>query len=78
MTTETLTLDGDYIELCTLLKIAGPTVSGGMAKHLIADGLVFVDDVIETRKKCKIKAGQTVIFDEFEIKVLAPNTSNPN
>jgi ribosome-associated protein len=69
MNKETFPLDTDYIELCTLLKLTGPTVSGGMAKHFIAEGLVTVDGEIETRKKCKIKAGQTVIFDEFEITV---------
>jgi ribosome-associated protein len=69
MTTETLTLDGDYIELCTLLKITGPTVSGGMAKHLIADGFVSVDGHVETRKKCKIRIGQTVVFEDFQITI---------
>jgi len=68
---ETFSLDGEYIELCTLLKIAGPTVSGGMAKHFIADELVSVDGQIETRKKCKIRPGQTVLFEDFEIAVIA-------
>ncbi len=69
MTTEFFHLDGEYIALCDLLKIAGPTVSGGMAKHLIADGFVMVDGVVETRKKCKIRSGQTVVFEDFEIVV---------
>jgi len=68
---ETFSLEGEYIELCTLLKLTGPTVSGGMAKHLIADGFVSVDGEIETRKKCKIRSGQTIRFEDFEIAVIA-------
>lgn len=69
MTNETFQINGDYIELCTLLKLTGPTVSGGMAKHLISEGFVSVDGQIETRKKCKIRVGQTVLFEDFKITV---------
>lgn len=68
---EIFSLDGEYIELCTLLKLTGPTVSGGMAKHIIADGFVSVDGEIETRKKCKIRPGQTIRFEDFEIAVIS-------
>ena len=50
----------DYIELNNLLKITGFCESGGMAKSLIAEGQVMVDSQIETRKRCKIRAGQIV------------------
>ena len=53
----------DYIELCSLLKITGLCDSGGVAKLLIGDGLVKVDDQTETRKRCKIRAGQVIEFD---------------
>jgi len=52
----------DYIELCNLLKVTGLCSSGGEAKTLIADGEVRVDGAIETRKRCKIRSGQTVEF----------------
>jgi ribosome-associated protein len=68
---ETYRLSEPHIELCSLLKIVGPFASGGEAKRVITEGLVQVDGVIETRKKCKIKVGQTVTFDELEIKVSA-------
>ncbi|PMC17959.1 ribosome-associated protein, partial [Klebsiella aerogenes] len=32
-------------------------------KIFIAEGLVKVDGAVETRKRCKIVAGQTVTFD---------------
>jgi len=59
----------DYIELHSLLKVTGLCESGGVAKLLIADGLVRVDGAVETRKRCKIRAGQTVDFDNRQITV---------
>ncbi len=50
----------DYIELNNLLKATGLCESGGIAKLLIADGLVMVDGEVELRKRRKIRAGQTV------------------
>ena len=66
---ENFELTTDYIELCNLLKCAGPTVSGGQAKVLINDGQVKVDGHIELRKKCKIRPGQTVTFGSYTIRV---------
>jgi ribosome-associated protein len=57
----------EYIELHSLLKVAGLCESGGVAKLLIADGLVRVDGEVETRKRCKIRAGQLVDFNDRRI-----------
>ena len=62
-------LRSDYIPLCDLLKYCGVTETGGMAKHLIAEGLVSVDGEVELRKTCKIRAGQVVTGDGFSIQV---------
>jgi ribosome-associated protein len=62
-------LRSDYIPLCDLLKYCGVTETGGMAKHLIAEGLVSVDGEVELRKTCKIRAGQVVTGDGFSIRV---------
>ncbi|AVJ16599.1 ribosome-associated protein YbcJ [Serratia rhizosphaerae] len=51
-----------HVELCDLLKFQGWCESGGAAKEVIADGLVKVDGQQETRKRCKIVAGQQVSF----------------
>ena len=53
----------DYIELCNLLKVLGWCSSGGEAKIRISCGEAIVDGVVEERKRCKIRAGQTVEFD---------------
>ena len=60
----------DYIELNSLLKLVGITGSGGMAKVLIADGQVMVDGEVELRKRCKIRTGQTVTFQDETIEVV--------
>ncbi|WP_336205706.1 RNA-binding S4 domain-containing protein [Nonomuraea sp. LPB2021202275-12-8] len=62
-------LRSDYIPLCDLLKYCGVTETGGMAKHLIAEGMVLVDGQVELRKTCKIRAGQVVSGDGFTINV---------
>jgi ribosome-associated protein len=66
----TFELQDDYIELCALLKIAGPRLTGGEAKMAIINGQVLVDKKIETRKKCKIKSGQVVRFSGQDIQIL--------
>jgi ribosome-associated protein len=63
-------LDGHpFVELHQLLKLAGLVDSGGAGKHLVASGTVRVDDTVELRKTCKVRAGQVVRVDEVEIAV---------
>ena len=59
----------EYIELHNLLKITGLVGTGGMAKNLIADGQVLVDEQLELRKRCKIRAGQIVEFAGEQVQV---------
>ncbi|MFZ2198587.1 MAG: RNA-binding S4 domain-containing protein [Thermodesulfovibrionales bacterium] len=67
---EEFRLEGrDFIELNNLLKVKGLCESGGMAKAVIAEGLVRVDGKVELRKRCKIRAGQIVEFDGHAISV---------
>ena len=64
-------LRGEYIELNQLLKAAGACDSGGAGKMLVAQGRVRVDNVVELRKTCKIRAGQVVTIGSLTIKVVA-------
>ncbi|WP_407926733.1 RNA-binding S4 domain-containing protein [Aquabacterium fontiphilum] len=67
-------LRGEFITLDKLLKACGLADSGGIAKLMVADGLVTVDGQIETRKTAKIRAGQTVVCQGQVIQVeVAPN-----
>ena len=63
-------LDGEYIEVNQLLKLAGLCNSGGEGKMLVADGQVEVDGQLETRKTAKIRAGQRVRCGDVEIIVV--------
>ncbi|OGI45647.1 MAG: RNA-binding protein [Candidatus Muproteobacteria bacterium RBG_16_65_34] len=65
-------LIGDYVELNQLLKLAGVCASGGAGKLLVASGEVSVDDQVELRKTCKIRAGQVVRVDDVRIRVANP------
>jgi ribosome-associated protein len=64
-------LRGDHITLDALLKATGLAPSGGIAKLMIADGLVQVDGREELRKTCKIRAGQMVWLADARIRVAA-------
>jgi len=73
-TVQRFEVEGEYIELNQLLKLAGFCGSGGEGKHLVAAGLVQVDGQVELRKTCKIRPGQRVYFDGREIEVVPAGT----
>ncbi|MEQ1684158.1 MAG: RNA-binding S4 domain-containing protein [Burkholderiaceae bacterium] len=62
-------LRGEYITLDALLKATGLAPSGGVAKLMVADGLVQVDGREELRKTCKIRSGQVVSLQGARISV---------
>jgi ribosome-associated protein len=64
-------LDGEYVELNQLLKLAGVCDSGGAGKQLVASGAVKVDGKVELRKTNKVRAGQVVRIGNVAIKVIA-------
>lgn len=67
----TFELDGhDFIELCNLLKVTGMCESGGLAKTLISEGQVKVDGIVELRKRCKIRQGQLIEYENTKITVI--------
>jgi ribosome-associated protein len=70
METTDFQLEGEYIELNQLLKLAGVCDSGGAGKALVAAGKVLVDGKLETRKTAKIRAGQVVTCGEARISVV--------
>ncbi len=62
-------LKSEYIELCQLLKLEGLVQSGGAAKFAISQGLVQLNNEVETRKRKKIYAGDVVEFEGALIEV---------
>jgi len=55
-----IAIDREPVELYKVLKFEGLAPSGGAAKQLIADGEVTVNGVQETRKRCKLHAGDVI------------------
>jgi len=66
----TFPLEGEFIALNDLLKLAGVCDSGGAGKALVAAGEVSVDGAPESRKTAKIRAGQVVSLSGIDIRVV--------
>ena len=60
------------VELYKILKFEGLVASGGAAKLVIAEGQVFVNGKVETRKRKKIVADDIIRFgqDVIQIKLI--------
>ncbi len=61
-----------FIKLEQLLKLAGLTDTGGFAKELIQQGQVCVNGEVCTMRGKKIRNGDVVTVDRFEVTVSAP------
>ena len=55
-------IEGEFIRLDSLLKLASVTPTGGVAKVLIQDGEVFVDGEVCTMRGKKIRDGNVVRY----------------
>jgi ribosome-associated protein len=58
-----VSINKEPVELYKILKFEGLLESGGAAKSAIANGLVEVNDCVEKRKRKKIIAGDTIVFN---------------
>jgi ribosome-associated protein len=57
---EDVEVGADGIRLGQLLKLVGAAETGGAVKHLLGEGLVQVDGVVETRRGLQLSPGQVV------------------
>lgn len=55
-----LKIKGEFITLQQLLKATSVVQTGGMAKNIILDGYVLLNNTIETRRNKKIYKGDIV------------------
>lgn len=60
-------INKEPVELYKLLKFESMVLSGGEAKHAIADGLVKLNGVVETQKRKKLMAGDVVEFQQEKV-----------
>lgn len=60
----------EFIKLDSLLKFAGLTDTGGLAKEVIQQGLVKVNGEVCTMRGKKIRSGDTVAVEGYEVTIL--------
>ena len=60
---KTIEITQEPVELFKLLKFESIVSSGGEAKYVISEGYVLVNDQVETRKRKKMKSGDTIEFN---------------
>ena len=68
---QTYELNGqEYIELIKMLKIMRVSESGGQAKLMVDEGIVFLNGQLESRKRAKLRSGDFVEVLDFKIKIV--------
>lgn len=63
----------DTIRLGQFLKLSGLIDTGADAKGAIADGLVTVNDEVDTRRGRQLHPGDVVTFADASARVVAEN-----
>ena len=64
---EQFKIEGDYIELTALLKVLGIAQTGGHAKMIVNDEVVFRNGELETRKRAKLVPGDQIKIEDITI-----------
>lgn len=67
----TLKENSEFIELLKLLKIQGLAQTGGHAKIIVEEGLVFVNGEQEFRKRRKLRPGDKIEVDGIIVEINA-------
>lgn len=60
-------IEGDYIELLALLKAIGMASTGGHAKFIVDEEIVFRNGELETRKRAKLIPGDVIEIENEKI-----------
>ncbi len=64
---EKFKIEGDYIELIALLKATGIAQTGGHAKMIVDDGVVYRNGEVELRKRAKLVPGDKIEIEDITI-----------
>ena len=67
---EEFKIEGEYIELIALLKALGIAQTGGHAKFIVDEELVFRNGELETRKRAKLRPGDSIQIEDIQIKLV--------
>lgn len=66
---EKIQIDTEFIKLDSLLKFAALVGTGSEAKYVISEGLVEVNGETCTQRGKKIRPGDKVKFERYELEV---------
>ena len=69
MTCNTITINGEYIKLDTLMKLSGIVETGGQAKIFIQNGKVFVNGEMCLMRGKKIRDGDKIKCGDMQYEV---------
>ncbi|MBR7008337.1 MAG: RNA-binding S4 domain-containing protein [Ruminococcus sp.] len=70
MKTVEIKIKTEFIKLDQLLKFAGMTDTGGIAKEIIAEGRIKVGGEVCTMRGKKIRPGDKVQIDEIDTEIV--------
>lgn len=62
--------DDEFIPLMSLLKVMNVVETGAEAGTVITQGLVLRNGEVELRKRAKIRKGETICFEQYQIQVV--------
>jgi len=63
-------ITGDMIRLGQLLKLAGAVDNGADVRPILQNGLVRVNDEIETRRGRQLHRGDVVTLDAISVRIV--------
>jgi len=63
-------INGEFIKLGQVLKLAGMADSGSYAKVFISEGQVKVNNEVDLRRGRKVYKGDVVTFGEESVKLI--------
>lgn len=66
---EKFKIEGPYIELIQLLKVLGVAETGGHAKFIVDEGIVYRNGEVELRKRAKLVQGDVIQIDDISIEL---------
>ena len=68
---ELIGIHTEFIKLDSFLKLSGAIMTGGQAKALIEQELVFVNGEVCTMRGKKLRPGDTVVYNGQEYRVVS-------
>jgi len=60
-------IEGEYIELVQLLKAIGLAQTGGHAKMIVNEEMVYRNGELETRKRAKLRPEEIIEVDKYKV-----------